>query len=165
MLVHPCSSECSICLLSLLCTNYSEWKRATINKNQMGKCHPVNPTLYPSNSQETFYFWVTMASAAAHFICWEFLQQREFLHYMFPWHFLTPIFFFFPYESVCVAYTHTSLEKQANSTDFSTQKISSLQVPVHDSCCSCYMHHEHSIRERNNRITSLSSAQNSQGDR
>lgn len=73
--------------------------------------------------------------------------------------------FFFPYERVCVAYTHASLEKQANRTDFSNQKISSLQVPVHDSCSSCYMHHEHSIRERNNRITSLSSGQNSQGNR
>ena len=83
MLVHPCSSECSICLLLLLCTNYSERKRATINKKQMGKCHPVNPTLSPSNSQETFYFWVTMASATAHFICWEFLQKRAFLHYIF----------------------------------------------------------------------------------
>lgn len=93
MLVHPCSSECSIWQLSLLCTNYREWKRATINKKQIGKCHPVNSTLYPSNSQETFYFWVTMVTATEHFIYWEFLQQREFLHYIFSWHFLTQIFF------------------------------------------------------------------------
>lgn len=93
-----------------------------------------------------------MASATAHFLCWEFFAAEGVLTLRLLLTF-SDTDFFSPYRSVARTHTHTSLEKQANIFYFSAQKVPSLQVLGHDSRCSYYIPHEHPIRERNNKFS------------